>query len=167
MAPRKKKQLTSYSWALKFSNSPEERYLSEDGRLGLGYAQALAEIAQERSVAALQQGADVPDKLTVATLAAEEGTSPARIHRLIRHAIIEIFGKDLSQSAIYYRLDQLQARRGRTCAQPDCDEPLEPQEPISRLYCHHHSQGRNRTARCREQKRAAANPQKARIDAHT
>jgi len=109
----------------------------------------------------------MPDKLTVAILAAEEGTSPARIHRLIRHAVIEIFGKDLSQSAIYYRLSQLQARRDRTCTEPDCDEPIAPQEPISRLYCHHHSQGRKRTARCREQKRAAANPQKASAGAHT
>lgn len=162
MRQTEKKQPRGYSWALKFESAfPEERYLSEQGRRGLRYAQDLAGIARDRSQAALHEHARMPDKLTVAKLAAEEGTSAAKIHQLIRQAVIEIFGKDLSQSAIYYRLRQLEKRRGRTCAAPDCDEPIAAQDPISRLYCLQHRTPRSRTSRHREHKRAATNAQHA------
>jgi len=155
MAPRKRKRAPlRYSWALHFDyRSPEARSLSHEGHTGLGYAQALAENHRERSTLALREHRFMPEKLTVATLAVEDQTSPIEINRLIRKARIEIFGKDLSQSAIYYRLSQLEARRGRTCTEPDCDEPIAPQEPISRLYCHEHRAPRSRTNRCRQHKR--------------
>jgi hypothetical protein len=158
MAPRKKKRAPlRYSWALHFDyRSPEVRQLTYDGHQGLAYAQALAENHAERSALALKEHQYMPERLTVADLAIEDQTSPVEINRLIRRARIEIFGKDLSQSAIYYRLNQLQARRGRTCAAADCDEPIPPHEPISRLYCHEHRTPRSRTRRHREHKRATA-----------
>jgi hypothetical protein len=156
MAQRKaKRPPLRYSWAHYFSrHSPEYDQLSAEGKLGLRYAQSLAWNASERSALALTDRYGIPEKLTVAELADQDGQSPVAIHRLIRTARIELFGKDLSPSAISYRLSQLEARRGRTCAQPRCKKPITPQQPLNRLYCDQHAQPLHRISRHRKNAQA-------------
>jgi hypothetical protein len=91
----------------------------------------------------------LPAPLTVNELAAQDELSPIEINKLIKQARIELFGKDLSRSAIYYRLKHQQQRRNRTCAEPDCENPIRSQEPISRLYCDTHNTPSARTRRHR------------------
>jgi hypothetical protein len=150
MASRKRKRPIRYGWALRFdAHSPEYPDLSWAAREGLGYAQRIAEDARERATEALTNHANMMARTTVKNLAADHGVSPIEINRQIKQARIELFGKDLSESAIYYRLKHLEPHRGRTCAEPDCTQPIRAQEPISRLYCPKHAQPKYRTRRTR------------------
>ncbi len=128
---------------------PRLRGLSSQARLGLDNARKLARNARERRENALFKRL-LPERLTVATIAQEEGTSPVAIHRLIKQARIELFGKDLSDSAIYTRLRQT-ATQPRTCAEPDCEQELPRHSSRAQRYCREHSSG---TARVRRQRRA-------------
>jgi hypothetical protein len=142
-----------YSWARKFKPAdPELAWLSHDALAGLDYAQQLAENARERSLAALLRD-PVPERLTVADLATSDGTSPVIVHRLIKQTRLELFGKELSQSAIYYRLKTRAARQSRSCAEDGCNQPLPPTAPASRRYCDQH---RTTAARVRRHRRRPA-----------
>src|SRR5205807_6593691 len=97
-----------------------------------------------------------PHPLTLAELAEREWTSPRAITATIRQARLEIFGKDLSDSAIAYRLrlrHQQPELYQRHCAQPHCPTTLPPQASAARRYCDRH---RTPAARVRRHRRAAA-----------
>lgn len=165
MASRKTKQPRQYSWASKFNErSPEYAELSGYALMGLGHARALADAARWRATEAITDHRKMSKRFTVKDLALEQGESPAEINRQIRQARIEVFGKDLGDSAIYNRLKHLDERRGRTCAEPDCDQPIRSQEPISRVYCTEHSKPKYRTRRTRLNQRTR-NPNKHTTDA--
>ena len=155
MARRKKKRPPPrYSWALSYRRTdPELRHASQEAIQGLEYAQALARNRRDRSANALYGRWALPDKLTIEDLAAQHETTTIKIHTKIKQARIAIFGSDLSQSAIYYRLKHRRQHRYRTCAHPDCQQEIPPQEPISRLYCWEHRKPKYRTRRHRQNRR--------------
>jgi hypothetical protein len=137
-----------YSWALAFNASDEEvRALSKQGRDGLEYAQALARNARERSSAALAREV-LPAPLTVAELAGAWAT-PIEVNTAIKRARIELFGKDLSSSAMSYRLKQRRERPRRCCAEAQCTRLISPLAHGKKRYCKEHGSGRARVARHR------------------
>jgi hypothetical protein len=143
----------SYAWALAFRpGDPELAWLSPQGREGLDYARQLARNAAERAQAALSTHERdlLPERLTVAELAERNWTSQVAIHTLIKRARIELFGKDLSERAIQYRLQQRRTRGERRCAEPGCERPLPRHAPAHRRYCHEH---RTAAARVRRHRR--------------
>ena len=127
-----------YSWSLHFSvASPDVLRLSRQARQGHTYAQILAESALERSRAALRGHPHEP--LTVAKIAEEDDLSPVAVHSLIKQARVELFGRDLSDSAIYYRLRGRElTRQERLCAQPLCSNQLPRHATARRRYCDVH-----------------------------
>jgi len=140
----------SYFWARRFEGSaPELRQLSPQGRLGFEYAGTLALNAAERRHAGLRGGL-VPELTTVAQLAQRDETSPIDVYAKIKQARIDLFGKDLCDSAIYRRLRLRGERRGLRCAEPGCETPLSPQASAARRYCDPHRSG---TARARRHRR--------------
>ena len=148
-----------YSWALHFpAGSPELGGLSKDAREGYEYARALARNAHERRQAPLARQL-VPARLTVAELAERDYTSPIAVHSKIKQARIELFGKDLSDRAIAYRLRLRKERpelRHRTCAEPDCPNALPPEASAARRYCNRHRTPKARTRRHRRRNSAFA-----------
>jgi hypothetical protein len=138
-----------YSWALHFPlGAPEVQRLSKEGREGFEYARSLARNAHERRQAPLARQ-PIPGRLSVAELAERDYASPIAVHSKIKQARIELFGKDLSDRAITYRLRLRQERpelRQRVCAEPGCTNTLPPQVSASRRYCATH---RNTAARVR------------------
>lgn len=131
------------------------RALSWQGREGFEYARALARSARHRSEAA-RAGEQVPERLTVAELAERDSVSPITVHSKIKQARIELFGKDLSDRAIAYRLRLRRDRpelRQRTCAEPSCPNTLPPQASAGRRYCSTH-----RTPAARVRRHRSAGP---------
>jgi hypothetical protein len=140
----------SHFWALRFEGSaPELRLLSQQGRLGFEYARTLALNAAERRHAGLRGGL-VPELITVAQLAQRDHTSPIDVNKKIKQARIDLFGKDLCDSAIYRRLRLREEFRGRRCAEPGCDLLLPWQASASRRYCDPHRTGAARAHRLRQ-----------------
>ena len=139
-----------YAWSLKFSaSSPEVRSLSRRAREGLTYARLLAENARERSRAALYGHPHEP--LTVAKIAEENELSPITVHSSIKEARVELFGRDLSDSAIYYRLRRRELmQRERYCAQLLCRNQLPRHATARRRYCDVHLTPSARVRRHRE-----------------
>jgi hypothetical protein len=150
-----------YSWALHFPpGSPELRGLSKDGREGYEYARSLARNASERRQAPLARQ-PVPARLTVNELAERDYTSPIAVHSKIKRARIEVFGKDLSDRAIAYRLQRRRQRpelRHRPCAHPGCSNTVPPQASAARRYCTTH---RSTAARVRRHRNGNAARQKS------
>lgn len=144
-----------YGWSRGFKRGdPEVLRLPARARLGLQYAQELAEAARERRASALAGERLLPEPLTVARLAATHDTSTIAINIAIKHARIGLFGRDLSDSGIYYRLRTRGDRVERSCTEPGCDERL----PLGsrRRYCPPHRTGRARVRRHRRNARASA-----------
>lgn len=142
-----------HSWALAFKRSdPEVRALTRQARDGLEYAASLARNARERSEAALA-GEELPAPLTADDLA-DGWTSPVEVHAAIKQARIELFGKDLSNSAIAYRVCKRREREPRLCAEPGCDRQLSRLAHASKRYCSDHDSGRARIARHRRRRAA-------------
>lgn len=132
-----------YGWSLVFKRGdPDVLRLPERARLGLQYAQQLALAARERRASALAGERLLPEPLTVARLAATHETSTIAINIAIKHARIGLFGRDLSDSGIYYRLRTRGDRVERSCTEPGCYERL----PLGsrRRYCPPHRTGRPR-----------------------
>lgn len=129
---------------------PRLRRLSKEAREGLDYAYQLAQNAAERKALALEGLA--PPPLTIAELARDDDTSATVIHRRLSTLRIELFGKDLSDSACYYRvrrdLEQGDPAR-RPCAEPGCPRPLPRYPTARRHYCEFHGQSHGRVARHR------------------
>jgi hypothetical protein len=139
----------SHFWALRFEGSaPELRLLSQQGRLGFEYARTLALNAAERRHAGLRGGL-VPGLVTVAQLAQRDETSPIDVNKKIKQARIDLFGKDLCDSAIYRRLRLRDDLRSRRCAEPRCDSPISLQASTARRYCDPHRTGSARARRLR------------------
>ena len=142
----------SYRWALSIS-SQRERALSSEAARGLSYACGLAEAAQERSLTALE--GDTSPPYTVADLAREEFVSPSTVYRAIRQARFELFGKDLSDRALRYRVrrDRRIGEPGtRPCAEPGCKRKLPRYATARRRYCDFHGASHARVARLRERR---------------
>jgi hypothetical protein len=141
----------SNAWALAFNRSDEEAgALSKLARDGLEFAQSFAENARERSAAALA-GEIIPEPLTAAELAAG-WTTPIYVHTAIKQARVELFGKDLSGSAMSYRLKQRRKRTRRSCAEAECTTLIPALAHGSKRYCKKHGSGRARVARHRRGK---------------
>jgi hypothetical protein len=141
----------SHFWARRFDGrSPELRRLSKEGRDGFEYARALALNAAERRQAGIH-GGPMPIRLRVTELAERDFTSAVAVNRKIKRARIELFGTDLSDSAMYHRLRRRDQLRNRQCAAADCNTPIHPQASAARRYCDHHRTGAARARRHRRQ----------------
>jgi hypothetical protein len=152
MARRRRRR---YAWALQFATTSDEvRRLSREARAGLAYAQILAENARDRSAEALR--GVPPERLTVAALAADDDVSPVVVHTRIKQARIELFGRDLSDSAIYYRLRRRESLPPRRyCAEVGCARQLPASASARRRYCDEHIAPAARVRRYRQGQRAA------------
>jgi hypothetical protein len=138
-----------YFWALHFHpGDPELRALSEKGRRGLGYATELAEAARARALSALEQEvATAP--LRLEELAERDYRSPIELRSEIKQARIELFGRDLTDSAISYRLKKRRDRGERRCAEPDCRRKIPALANGRCRYCDLHGTGAARVRRHR------------------
>jgi len=149
---RRQSTATRYGWALRIpSDNPRRRRLSFDASTGLDYLVELAENAAERR--RLAPSGRAPERLTIATMAHEDRRSRSEIYRLMKQARIELFGKDLSDSAIYHRLRRDRehgAPAARPCADDGCRRPLPARATARRRYCDFHLAPHARTARHRE-----------------
>ena len=100
---RRQSTAARYGWVLTIPpNDPRRRRLSPDASTGLFYLRELAENAAERRH--LGPSGRAPERRTVATLAREDRCSRSEVYRLMKKARVELFGKELSDSAIYHRL---------------------------------------------------------------
>jgi hypothetical protein len=130
------------------------RALSDRARTGFDYARELGKNAEERSLGALR--GEVPERITVAQIAREDGLSRSSVYGMLRQARIELFGKDLSDSAIYYRLRRDREQgipAARPCAEPGCRRPLPGAATARRRYCEFHLASHARVRRYRERQR--------------
>jgi hypothetical protein len=152
--PRRQSTPARYGWALKIPrNDPRRRRLSLDASTGLGYLEELAENAAERR--RLAPSGRAPERLTVATMAHEDRCSRSEVYRMMKQARIELFGKELSDSAIYHRLRRDRkhgAPAARPCAHDGCSRPLPARATARRRYCDFHLAPHARTARHRERR---------------
>lgn len=142
----------SYAWA----RGASAHGLSEPAALGLGYAQRLAENARERSRLARSPHRR-PFPLTPADIAVDEDVSETTVRRWIAQARLELYGT-LSDSGIYYRRKQTEARREReqrACAAPDCTNDLPQRATARREYCHPRCRRRHHYQRHHPQARPA------------
>ena len=159
-ARKHRKAPRRYRWSLQLSDTdPRVRALSPRGKTGLYYARELAENAAKRSSGALHE--DVPERLTVEKLAREDDLSPVEINKMLRQTRIELFGKDLSDSAIYYRLRRdrdLGRAPDRPCAEPGCPRPLPGHASRRRRYCDFHLAAHARVSRFRARQKISAQP---------
>jgi hypothetical protein len=146
-----------YFWALHFAPDDAELVgLSLDARHGLTHARELAKHARERSLSALEPGALAAlAPLTVQELAKRNFLPPIQVKGRIKQARIELFGRDLSDSAIAYRLKQRRKRGKRACAEPDCEELIPALAHGRRRYCAAHASS---AARARRHRYGAAGP---------
>jgi hypothetical protein len=152
--PQRRRQSTAarYGWVLTIpDDDPRGRRLSPDALSGLTYLEDLAENAAERR--RLAPSGRAPERLTVATMAREDGCSRSEIYRLMKQARIELFGKELSDSAIYHRLRRDRKHgdpAARPCAHDGCPRPLPTRATARRRYCDFHLAPHARTARHRD-----------------
>ncbi len=133
-----RKQPRRYSWTLRLEHGdPWLRSLTREGREGFEYARWLARNAKERRKAAL--GSDVlPELLTVQKIASDEDLSVVAVFAKIKQARIDLFGKNLSDSAIDYQLRTRRQLGPRECAEPTCNATLPPHLSAARRYCDLH-----------------------------
>jgi hypothetical protein len=133
----------------------EVRRLSLEARDGLDFARRIGHVARERRLFALDNDV-LPEPLTVERIAHEEDTSPIFIHKAIKQARIELFGRDLKDSAIYYRLRKRRERGTRVCVEPHCGRPIPALADGRRRYCDLHASGAARVRRHRARLSAAS-----------
>jgi hypothetical protein len=137
----------SHFWAFHFKRSdPEVRALSQQAMDGFEYATSLARNALDRRTAVLRKDL-VPARLTSAELAGY-GISPIAVNRAIQQARIELFGQDLSDSAIAYRLAK-RRERPAACTEPACPNSIPRLAHARQRYCKEHGSVRARVARHR------------------
>jgi hypothetical protein len=138
----------SYFWALHFKDDdPEIRGLSWQAKEGFEYAVELAEDALDRRNAPLNGDHD-PEGLTPADL----GPGAIAVNTAIKRARIELFGKDLSDSAISYQLKKARDRAPASCAEPECRNPIPRLAHARTRYCTEHGSGSARVARHRRRR---------------
>ena len=153
MAQRRRQSTAArYGWALRIPpDDPRRARLSSDAAAGLAYLVELAVNAAERRH--LAPSGRAPERLTITAMASEDRCSRSEIYRLMKQARIELFGKDLSDSAIYHRLRRDREHgspAGRPCAHDGCPRPLPARATARRRYCEFHLAPHARTARHRE-----------------
>lgn len=144
-----------YSWSLHFpSHHPPALYLSGQAAEGLRYMHELA---------AARRGETV-DKLTVRDLAAINNTSRTAVYTAIKEARYALFGDDLSDAGIYYRLRrqrQPAPPANRPCQVQGCAQPLPSNSTVRRRYCTFHAAPASRVRRHRANKQPASPNAKA------
>ena len=154
MPRKRRKGRRRYGWALLIpADDPRLQRLSGAARSGLLYLRELAEDAAERRLLALEGAREAP--LTPADLARRDWLSVVEVNRCIRQARLELFGKDLSDAAIYYRLRRDRERgqpASRPCAEEGCARPLPRQATARRRYCAFHGASHARVARHRRRR---------------
>jgi len=144
---RKPGHYVSYAWALHLDATdvnPDD--LTPSARAGLEYAEELAQDAYERSLDPRRE--QELERLTIEQLATEENLQPTQIARWIQLARHQLFG-DLSDGAIYKRLQRQRGRKPRRCGQPGCKETIPVTAPANKHYCDQHRTGKARTWRSR------------------
>jgi hypothetical protein len=149
-----------YGWVLKLLNendpvsrlfAPELAGLSAEAQEGLELLSRLAESAAEYSLEAMH--GEPLEPLTIARIAWDEGPSATTIRRRIAQLQVELFGRELSRSAIYYRFKRRE-RLGEQlcCAETGCSESLPNDAHANRRLCDEHREPATRVARHRRQK---------------
>jgi hypothetical protein len=143
-----------YFWARHFRpGDPEVSALSDKARSGLGYATELADAARERALSALDGLATAP--LRLEELAARDHRSPIELRSEIKQARIELFGRDLTDSAMSYRLKKRRERGERSCAESNCRRKIPALANGRRRYCELHGTGAARVRRYRNAREQA------------
>jgi hypothetical protein len=159
-ASKRQKALRRYGWSLQLAEQdPRVQALSSWANMGLRFARELAEDAAERSLGALR--GDLPERLTAQHIAREHRLSPFEVYDMLRRARIELFGKDLSDSAIYYRLRRDREHgipTERPCAEPGCPRPLPAGASRRRRYCDFHLAPHARVRRYRARQKTSREP---------
>jgi hypothetical protein len=138
-----------YGWALAIP-ATEIRRLSSPAQLGLYAAQELAQNAEERRLHGLS---NPPARRTLTQVATDLGSSAVEINNGLKQARLELFGKNLSDSAAYNRIRQQRQHGNRTCTHPDCNTPLPTYAHTSRRYCKNHATPTQRVTRHRRSRR--------------
>jgi hypothetical protein len=149
-----------YGWALALSSYAqahpkqagdwdwlEPPAFTDLGWEGIHYAAELAINALERRQGALDR--NIPYRLTQEDLARNSGESASYVSRAIRQARTEVFGRNLTDSAIDYRRRNQRSATLRACADPHCRTQLSPGAPTHRRYCKLHGTTRERVRRSR------------------
>ncbi len=122
---------------------PEVRALSVRGQTGLFYASEFALNAKDR-LDAMLNGQELPERLEAGELG-----SAFEVYAAIKQARIELFGKDLSDSAIAYRMQKRREREQRVCAEASCSRLLPRVAHGNKRYCDEHGAGSGRARRHR------------------
>jgi len=137
----------SHSWALHLEATEVElETLSPAALEGYRYACELAEDALERSRDPRRH--EQLEPLTLEQLAMEEGLEAAQLARLIALARRRLFG-DLSDAAIYKRLQRQRGRKPRRCVHAGCTTMIPVSAPANKTYCDEHASGAARVRRHR------------------
>jgi len=151
----------SYGWSLAIGlGDPAYKRLSTHGRDGLEWAQQLARHALVRRRAPLGNDT-VPVRLTLAKIARDEGgwITAREMAGRIEQAKLELFGRRLSERAIYYRTKNRRehgtplSNADRVCEQPRCTNPLPPSSSPHKKYCAAHDTVAARVQRHRHKQR--------------
>jgi hypothetical protein len=93
-------------------------------------------------------------RLTIARIAQHERLSETSVRRLLTRARRELFG-EISDSAIYKRLDRNLDRELRFCEEDGCEEELPARAHGNQHYCARHRTGAARARRHRRSFEAA------------
>lgn len=137
----------SYAWALHLEASPVDAdRLPPTAAEGLDYATELAEDALERSKDPRRWIQLEP--LTVEQLAQEYGLPSAIISQRIALARRRLFG-ELTDAAIYKRLQRQAGRVARPCEEDGCTRTIPVAARSDKRYCTLHGSGKERVKRCR------------------
>lgn len=137
----------SYAWALHLEASSEDAdRLSPAAAEGLDYATELAKDALERSKDPRRWIQLEP--LTIEQLADEYEVPPAFIAQRIALARHRLFG-ELTDGAIYKRLQRQAGRIARPCKQDGCTKTIPVTARSDQRYCPLHGSGKERVKRSR------------------
>jgi hypothetical protein len=139
-----------YGWARAIP-ATQIRRLSSPAQLGLYAAQELAQNVEERRLHGLL---NPPARRTLTQVATDLGSSAVEINNGLKQARLELFGKNLSDSAAYNRINQHRRLGNRTCAHNDCSTPLPRYAHANRRYCNTHATPAQRVKRHRENRNA-------------
>jgi len=137
----------SYAWARHLEASREDPdWLPPAAAEGLEYATELAEDALKHSHDPRLRSQQEP--LTIEQLAHELGLPTALLARRIALARRLLFG-ELTDGAIYKRLQRLPGRQPRRCRQRGCKETIPAAARSDQRYCTLHGSGKERVKRSR------------------
>ena len=136
----------SYGWSLSIGlGDPAYKRLSKHGRDGLEWAQQLARNTQARREAPLERDT-IPIRLTLAKIARDQGgwITTKEMAGRIEQAKLELFGRRLSERAIYYRMKNRRIHgtplnnADRVCSEPGCTNALPAGSSPHKTYCATH-----------------------------